>query len=103
MRIFKKLKISKPPKKSGGVLSASTEKEVRQMPDNGNDKCVCCEKDSGVPHDTPIAERKYYIQGSGQLCGSCYNELYIQNTEDDNTIALDEIHKLIQISKADKF
>ena len=98
MSIFKKLKIPKLLKKSGGVLSASATREVRQMPDNYNEKCVCCGKDSGVPHGTPIAERKYYIQGSGQLCGSCYYKLYIQKPEDEHTMTLDEMHKLIRMS-----
>ena len=85
------------PKNRGG-LSASAIKEEWQMPDNGNDKCVCCGKDSGVPCGTPIAERKYYIQGSGQLCGDCYLELYIQKSEDEHTVKLDEMHELIRMS-----
>ena len=68
------------------------------MQDNYNEKCVCCGKDSGVPHGTPIAERKYYIQGSGQLCGSCYCKLYIQKSEDEHIMTLDEMHKLIRMS-----
>ena len=97
MQIFKKRKWRNTPKKSGG-LSASAIKEVRQMQDSGNEKCVCCGCDTGVPIDMPISERKYYEAGSGQLCGSCYYKLYIQKPEDEHTMTLDEMHKLIRMS-----
>lgn len=69
------------------------------MPDNGNDRCVCCGRDSGVPHGTPIAKRRNYIQGSGQLCGDCYIELYIRKSEDEHVVTLDEMHELIRMCK----
>ncbi len=71
------------------------------MPDNGNDRCVCCGKDSGVPHETPIVDRKYYVQGSGQLCGECYIELYVHKSEDEHVVSLDEMHELIRMCKKD--
>ena len=65
MSIFKKRKWQNTPKNRGGVLSTSTIKDVRQMPDNGTEKCVCCGCDTGVPFDMPVSERKYYEVGSG--------------------------------------
>lgn len=32
------------------------------------ERCVLCWCLSNVPKDTPIAKRKYYVQGQGQLC-----------------------------------
>ena len=40
------------------------------------EKCVVCGRDTGVPFDTPISERKYYEPGSGQICETCYRKLY---------------------------
>lgn len=67
------------------------------MPDGGNEKCVCCEGDTGIPKSTPLADRKYYIKGSGQLCGDCYFELYVRKVEDETLISPDEIDVLMQM------
>jgi len=42
------------------------------------EKCVLCDGDTDIAEDTPIDLRKYYIQGAGQLCPSCYEEIYYQ-------------------------
>ena len=68
------------------------------MQSNRTEKCVCCGKDSGVPCGTPIAERRYYIQGSGQLCRDCYNELYVGKSDDECAANLRETQKLILMS-----
>jgi tagatose-1,6-bisphosphate aldolase non-catalytic subunit AgaZ/GatZ len=41
-----------------------------------HDSCVSCGKETRYEKDTNINLRKYYIQGSGQLCPPCYGELY---------------------------
>ena len=69
------------------------------MQDNKNDRCVCCGCDTGIPHDTPISERQWYISGSGQLCGECYLSLYVQQSDDAGTISDDELNKLIRLCK----
>lgn len=44
--------------------------------DNTNtEKCILCGVDTKVPIDTPIGDRKEYIEGCGQLCKECYNSL----------------------------
>ena len=68
------------------------------MQDSDNEKCVCCGKDCGVPCGTPIAERRYYIHGCGQLCRDCYNELYVGKSDDECTADLREMQKLIRMS-----
>ncbi len=70
-----------------------------QIPITENDKCVCCGSDTGVPKSTPLAERKYYIKGSGQLCSNCYFELYIRKAEDETLISPDEIDTLMRMCK----
>lgn len=40
------------------------------------EKCVFCEFDTNIPINTPIDERYFYIEGSGQLCEKCYREIY---------------------------
>ena len=44
--------------------------------EHGTEKCVTCQEDTGEPKDIPIAFRKYYVEGAGQLCKNCYNSTY---------------------------
>jgi hypothetical protein len=37
-----------------------------------NDLCIMCGKDTGVPFETHVDFRWGYVEGSGQLCPSCY-------------------------------
>ena len=70
-----------------------------QTPNTETDKCACCGCDTGIPKDMPISNRKYYIQGSGQLGNKCYTELYVHKTEDETTVSLDEMNELIRLSR----
>lgn len=38
--------------------------------------CVCCQKRLEIPRNQDIEFRPYYIEGAGQLCYDCYQELY---------------------------
>lgn len=69
------------------------------MAADGNDKCVCCGRDSGVAHNTPIDKRKYYISGSGQLCCNCYYALYVHNTEDKGQFSDEEMYALLRLCR----
>mgnify|MGYP001260170769 CR=1 FL=1 len=40
------------------------------------DKCVTCNKESLYDKEEHIDFRMGYIQGAGQLCLECYDELY---------------------------
>jgi len=42
------------------------------------DKCVSCGKDSLYSRETHIDYRIGYIEGAGQLCLDCYDEIYIK-------------------------
>jgi len=34
--------------------------------------CVVCDKETEYTKDTHIDQRKYYVEGAGQLCKECY-------------------------------
>ena len=38
--------------------------------------CIRCGKPTPYDINTPITLRRYYVEGSGQLCPLCYQELY---------------------------
>ena len=40
------------------------------------EKCLVCGKETGVPKDTNVDDRQYYVVGAGQLCKECYKSLY---------------------------
>ncbi len=41
-----------------------------------NELCIRCNKPTPYDQSTPITLRRYYIEGSGQLCEKCYFTLY---------------------------
>ena len=38
--------------------------------------CIRCNKPTPYNPNTPITLRRYYVEGSGQLCEQCYFTLY---------------------------
>ena len=38
--------------------------------------CIRCGKPTPYHPNTPITLRRYYVEGSGQLCPLCWQELY---------------------------
>lgn len=40
------------------------------------ESCVLCGRITDMERDWPVSMRKYYIEGAGQLCGSCYFAIY---------------------------
>ena len=38
--------------------------------------CIRCGKPTPYDQSAPITLRHYYVEGSGQLCALCYQELY---------------------------
>lgn len=39
--------------------------------------CVLCGRLAEEEKEQPVSERKYYIEGAGQLCRKCYQETYV--------------------------
>ena len=40
------------------------------------EKCVACGIDTDVPINQHIDQRFYYVEGSGQLCRTCWEKIY---------------------------
>lgn len=40
------------------------------------DKCVLCGQETAYDFKTPIMQREFYVEGAGQLCRKCFQELY---------------------------
>ena len=54
------------------IAGTKSEKEEKE-------KCVMnCGRETPYTKDTPIEKRFCYIEGVGQLCGLCYNEIYVE-------------------------
>jgi len=44
------------------------------------DNCVSCKKETKYQKNLPIDYRENYVEGAGQLCEECYNEIYNKKT-----------------------
>tara|TARA_B100001057_G_scaffold500097_1_gene613470 strand:+ start:8278 stop:8475 length:198 start_codon:yes stop_codon:yes gene_type:complete len=42
---------------------------------DGFEICISCDKPTKVKRDAPVKSRKYYIEGAGQMCKSCYDAI----------------------------
>ena len=40
------------------------------------DRCVVCREKTEYDVNDHVDVRLYYVEGSGQLCEECYNEIY---------------------------
>lgn len=43
--------------------------------ENGKDLCISCKIETEYSHDTSLDYREYYIEGAGQLCKSCHDNI----------------------------
>ncbi len=48
-----------------------------------HERCVICGKRTDVQKDTPVKDRKYYVETAGQLCEDCYVDIYIKLHNDN--------------------
>lgn len=59
---------------------AAEEKEnnsIEKSSESGTlETCVSCGKQTDIPKERNISERRFYIEGAGQLCRDCYYQLY---------------------------
>lgn len=44
--------------------------------ENETDFCVSCGIDTGVHKETHLDHRAFYVQGAGQMCKTCYDDIY---------------------------
>lgn len=45
------------------------------------DKCVLCGQETAYDFKTPITQREFYVEGAGQLCRKCFQELYSEQKD----------------------
>lgn len=50
------------------------------------EKCIVCEAETPYTVETPIDKRYYYVEGAGQLCEHCYDQIYIHGKTIRNII-----------------
>ena len=43
---------------------------------NSIEKCVSCGEETPYKFSDNIFNRKWYVEGAGQLCESCFNKIY---------------------------
>lgn len=55
-----------------------------------NELCIRCGKQTLYNIHTPIDMRKYYVEGSGQLCQDCFQFLYPKPTSLENNLGVDK-------------
>lgn len=46
------------------------------------EKCVRCGKETAYDQSTPVDMRRWYVEGSGQLCEACWLKLWPTMKED---------------------
>lgn len=55
------------------IYDFNDEKDART--NDEYEKCIICRKQTKVLKSTPIKERKYYVEGAGQLCKECFLDM----------------------------
>jgi hypothetical protein len=45
------------------------------------DKCVMCGNETEYDKTTHIYNRQYYVEGGGQLCRTCWKQIYENNDD----------------------
>lgn len=43
------------------------------------DRCVVCDIPTRYTKNDPLSRRRWYVEGSGQLCGKCWEKIYSDN------------------------
>ena len=59
-------------------MSENTLPVVPKAPEEKYDCCIICGVETPYSEDTTIELRRFYVEGAGQLCKSCYSS----NTEE---------------------
>ena len=52
--------------------------------------CIRCGKPTPYHPNTPITLRRYFVEGSGQLCEKCFYELYPVPTSFGSNLGTEE-------------
>lgn len=57
------------------------------------DKCVVCGRETSYYKDERVENRECYVEGGGQLCPDCWNDIYNEKEVDDK-LTLKKIGKM---------
>ena len=58
-------------------------KVVPFIPENLIDTCYICSTETIYQKNTPISCRDFYVKELGQLCPTCFNNLYYTNSRNE--------------------
>ena len=47
------------------------------------DKCVMCWEETPYTKDTHIDQRRYYVEGAGQLCKKCWKKIFKKDEKEE--------------------
>ena len=61
----------------GNTIKNATDMEQDRM-DDPIEKCVICGAETPYKLSTPISQREFYVEGSGQICMHCHYKIYIK-------------------------
>ena len=61
----------------GNTIKNATDMEQDRM-DDPIEKCVICGAETPYKRSTPISQREFYVEGSGQICMHCHYKIYIK-------------------------
>lgn len=50
---------------------------------SGKEHCVLCGRLTEEAKELTLSERKHYIEGAGQLCQECYQEIYMPRNNEN--------------------
>ena len=59
------------------IIENATDVEQNKM-DDSIEKCVICGAETPYRFSTPISQREFYVEGSGQICMHCHYKIYIK-------------------------
>ena len=63
-----------------GIIQNVVDIEQTETNDT-TEKCVICGRDTPYKISTPINQREFYLEGSGQICLHCHYKSYGKNRE----------------------
>ena len=56
---------------------------IKRIHQSEYEYCAVCFKQLRVKKETSVQQRKYYVEGIGQLCQRCYYRIYPNNLHNE--------------------
>ncbi len=64
---------------------------------NKTETCVMCGAETGYFKNEPIAQRKHFVAGCGQLCEKCYHRIEYEKTNQNIDLTPTELEILLEM------